>query len=322
MLSTVAHLPDILYTQYDAHMKFYATLLVVMMLLPSVSFASVIHTYDFVANGNDSTGVFDLTAQGGAHMFDSCAAEFDAGSDFYSNDAPGFGAHFTEASLNTWVKLTALPASDEVAGIMYWNDQSNSTALQIFLANESGTQKVKFRMFDSGHNGHDAVDTETLSLDTWYMVTITYDGDWIRGYVNGTQVAATAFSGGMGSNDGGDKSRVGTRGGTDNMLGLQNRTTVYSNALSSGDVTTLFAVPNTCSDGGGGEDGGETPTATATSSVMTCITAGSTTTCTIPILHTQDAGNLTYEIGWILFCCTFVFVGALWNSTRIGNYHA
>jgi len=211
--------------------------------------ASVQHQYLFDTDGSDNVGALTLSAVGAASVGDTgtgCNAMIAPSmNDLYSNDSAGWSATPTELSVSVWVYPTELP-TDTVAGAIYWNDVTHGASAQIYIENDTGNNYVKFRMFDPGNTGHTAIAGGALSLNEWHLLTLTWDGSTITGYIDGVSSATLSFSD-LGNNDGGNQSHVGSRGVNNNIVGYEKDARVYDNALSSGDVLALFEAGNGCS---------------------------------------------------------------------------
>ncbi len=89
-----------------------------------------------------------------------------------------------------------------------------------------------------GHNGSWGlvVDPATLSLNTWYLVAITYDGTTLRLYKDGVLVSSASAPPPTNSSN----FRIGAFATSNNFLGLMDNARMYSRALSGAEIQALY----------------------------------------------------------------------------------
>jgi len=131
------------------------------------------------------------SANQGSWVFDGCDCDIDCG------DIAAFGGA-TELTLNGWIKIASPFVNDTI--MAKW--QAGSQACIIIQLDTSDIEELKVfvasGLTDGGSNYTKTTDSN-LVVDTWYFISVIYDGteaaaDRIKIYVNGT-LKSTSVSG-------------------------------------------------------------------------------------------------------------------------------
>lgn len=102
----------------------------------------------------------------------------------------------TVVTLQCWVKLQTEITSGDYGFIEVVTGNTNFRNFIIRYEYNAGTRRLAFLGVRSGISIFPVYHTITLGISVWTHLAITYDGTNIKGYVNGTLVGTTAFSGG------------------------------------------------------------------------------------------------------------------------------
>jgi len=168
----------------------------------------------------------------------------------YFSVANNLGINGGNISFNFWVNLTTAPTNNTEQGFIGQFNSSNKINYRIYYTNESGTFKIYFNRLIAGISNNGPTVTQTLTVGTWYMLTYTYDGTNVKGYLNASEIG----SAGGGSGSGSDNNYYnGVVVGTFNsnpppdrpIKGLIDECGIWSRALTGAEITTLY-------DGGAG----------------------------------------------------------------------
>ncbi len=183
-----------------------------------------------------SAGSLRLTGQ--AAEFGSLVVSFD-GSTAYASVADS--ADYRPAAALTasvWVYPTSAAAGD------YLSFGSTSIGYQLGQ-NASGQPVASVRTNAGGGTTVTATSAQALALNTWQLVTMTYDGSNVKLYVNGTLVATTAQTGTIDYT--GSTGLLIGQGTHGFFRGLMTDAQVYSTAKTIANVQSIFGngAPNT-----------------------------------------------------------------------------
>lgn len=164
-------------------------------------------------------------------------------------------------TISCWVKLATEIAAE--SGYYYLVNKSSTTnvAYIIRYAYNSGSPRLEFIRSRVGTANDQINYTVTLGTTNFYHLVLTYDGSYIRAYVNGSQVGSDTASTGTGASGGVDKLYIGAT-----IPGSSTTTELFT-------ASTTWTCPDGVSDisiecwgaGGGGADGGGTPSGGDTS---------------------------------------------------------
>lgn len=151
-------------------------------------------------------------------------------------------------SWSCWIKPTALPSSDAdpyATTTFNFATTSNATSSVFYtlsLANVSGTQRVYFTRHKNGVASTGAYYNTSVSTSVWTHIAGTYDGTTLQVYVNGVAGTSTTDSG-TGS-AGSTYTSLGSRNTVAFYSGMVDEVGLWSRAITSGEVTTLYNSGN------------------------------------------------------------------------------
>ena len=151
-------------------------------------------------------------------------------------DASQTGLDMTGSfSLSCWVNFPSQPAGDTSLGIINKETSAANDGYCIEYNNGGGTDyKLRFRSATGGWNH-----VVTLSLDTWYHVVAVMDSVGTPTlYLNGSSVATGTYTAPTGN--AADFSLGFTTSGTNYFNGKIDEAGIWSRALTSSEVTSLY----------------------------------------------------------------------------------
>jgi len=132
--------------------------------------------YDASGNGNDGTLIHDpkWTAgkSGSALQFDGVDDYVDCGNDESLTGING------QVTLEAWIYLDALTTHYKI--VYHTNDEYGMAVLS------NGSTEVRIRDSDVNYDAN--VPAGTITAGQWYHLVGTYDGEYVRSYVNGDLV--------------------------------------------------------------------------------------------------------------------------------------
>ena len=79
-----------------------------------------------------------------------------------------------------WVSINSLPASDDFYTLVVKGDGGTFIDYFIVYWNVAGTPHVRFSRTKAGVANEWVDQTQTLTVDTWYQIAMTYDGISLR----------------------------------------------------------------------------------------------------------------------------------------------
>lgn len=148
-----------------------------------------------------------------------------------------------------WVNFTSLPLDDEwISLAQQYNPDTWESNWQIYAATTGATPGS-----ESGHplflinwNSDWLLDDDeivepnmTLSPDNWYFIVCTYDGNFLRYYIDGTLLAETPKSSGVIPKIGG-YIWVGSSNWGEEIDGVIDEVRIYDRALNGGEIQFLM----------------------------------------------------------------------------------
>lgn len=196
-------------------------------------------------NAADSVGTNTLTNVGTTAF---AAALINNGGDFgsanstkYFDKATDFGVDGGNVSMNFWFKMQTEIGSG-VYSLYYLDMTPSNTRYRVEYDYNGGTRRITWYRATPGNGGTDKNVSYTVTLGTanWHMITYTYDGTTLLGYVDGVQQATIAASG-SGSIGLSDIFTVGAyTGGGGYTSGYVDEGGVWSRALTGAEITSLY----------------------------------------------------------------------------------
>ena len=140
-------------------------------------------------------------------------------------------------TLSFWIKSSRQSDSDFIFNsITSTSSQYNYRNLMVFYNNN----KIQIGRYDNS-SADVVVPTSSFTIGTWYYITITYDGSYLKVYVNGSydnQVASTKSASSGGYANIGSLIQGGLR--QTYYSGLIDEVGIWSRALTSDEITKLY----------------------------------------------------------------------------------
>lgn len=199
------------------------------------------------------------TATVGSNMTNTNSVTFIAGQ--FNN-----AAHFVKASSQSldlasdlgitngnitiiaWVKVGTAPSSGNYTGFVGKADGGTFVQYGLWYNNPSGTLQVWFDREKGGVANQGVQLNQTLTIDTWYQLAMTYDGTNVRGYIDGAEVTGSPVAAsGDGSSAEADGYEIGTLVG--NSGGAHtgrygdhdvDDVAIFSRALSATEISDFY----------------------------------------------------------------------------------
>lgn len=211
------------------HMKYYITILLLSIINLQAE-DNLAHHWKFDNNVNDAITQSNPEAVGELKYTDgifNSSLVFDGASGlFYKSEAKDI----QEFSITTWVKSH----ENRLHGRILEKGASNS----FWLYARNG--KIAGGFFD-GENYQDIYTAEPIGYDSWNMVTVTYDGRYIRLYINGDEESNMLCSLPVAINE--EPFAIGTKYKgikEDNLVGVIDDLRFYQKALTAEEIKELF----------------------------------------------------------------------------------
>lgn len=197
-------------------------------------------------NAADSVTTNNLTNFGTTPY---AAALINNGADFgtanstkYFEIASAMGFAGGNCSMNFWFKVQTEIASGTWS-LYYLSMETSQTRYRIEYNYGGGTRNITWYRSTPGNGGSDKSVAYNVTLGTagWHMLTYTYDGTTLRGYVDGVQQATVAASG-SGSLTVGNSFTVGaySGGASGHPSSYVDEGGIWSRALTSTEITSLY----------------------------------------------------------------------------------
>lgn len=146
---------------------------------------------------------------------------------------------YGDFTISSWIKLSTTGTEKPIYS---GRDVGTGSPIVNFQISSGNTLVIALRN-NSGSGLATAVSSGTFTTGTWYHVVVTYSSGTMQLYINGSADGSGSYSGGTWSNIND------TRFGRDNwnntyMNGAIDETGIWTRALSSGEVTSLYNSGN------------------------------------------------------------------------------
>lgn len=198
-----------------------------------------ISLYNLDGNTNDSAGFNNGTLQGGATYVSgkrNQALQLDGVDDYVnipdSNTLTGMGM----VTVSAWVNLSQLPVQSYC---LVGKDQSYG-----IYVNSSGTGYFKVGTLNNSwdSSGTTANFTTALSTNTWYHIVGTYDGAYVKVYVNGSLkgTGSRPVSNSIATNGAALQFGNKTNASIDYTKGIVDEVQIYNKSLSATEILNLY----------------------------------------------------------------------------------
>lgn len=150
-----------------------------------------------------STWIMD--GSGGPVVSNTAALSFDGGDDLYSagsvNSAALNAVNLTTFTIETWVRFNDLSGWETFIGR---DDSGNpgqaasAESLLYFQKMGDGSNKIRFRAYDSAGSAFSVTTNNAITTNTWYHVAAVGNGSTVALFLNGVQQGSSvAYSGGL-----------------------------------------------------------------------------------------------------------------------------
>ena len=194
--------------------------------------AGVVHDSSGNNNSGTLTGMNRATSPTVGKL--GQALKFDGSTSYVSNLSPRLPATDAATTISAWLSTTVTSLSRN-AVVLNNSPLGGGASNAVQLAIRQST----FRMTAAG--GRTIIDSAvTPDLNTWYLVTFTFDGTTNRIYVNGIEKAENKTAHQPGSSS---AFWIGTFNGTQEMWnGLIDDVRIYNRALTANEVRQLFLM--------------------------------------------------------------------------------
>lgn len=188
---------------------------------------------DYGSNDGTVTGATLTTSDGGkideAYSFD--------GTDDYVSVSSSLGIDgSSDVSYSLWIKPDSLATGTYPA---FFSRQTAVESVEYRIRYDVDTHLLRFWRIKSGVGNTGYTYSITLSTDTWYYLTLTYDGSNVRGYVAGSYVGLGASSGNGNSLTEGFFIGSGQTGSSE-FDGIVDEVGVWERALNSTEISDLY----------------------------------------------------------------------------------
>jgi len=157
---------------------------------------------------------------------------FDGVDDYVNLNTINFPTGANPRTISLFVKFTTFNNGWTWNWVFYYG--TSATAQSVILGIQSSTGKLTFSGYGAGY---DVITDTVLSINTWYNLTLVYNGTAFLGYVNGTLINTTNLTLNTVLSTG-RLSAIPT--GTDTFTGNISTTQVYNRALSTQEVSQNF----------------------------------------------------------------------------------
>ena len=186
---------------------------------------------DGSGNGND--GAWNGNATSATGKFGS-GGTFDGNAD-YVEIPDSTSISTTDSSdaitVSAWVYQTAQTNYDRILSSNWATDGS-------WLLSVNSSYKPNFVIKASGAQ-YTAADADTISTNAWHHIVGTYDGEYVRLYVDGEAQTPIACSG-CDLDNAGSVLRISEAGSTEGFAGKVDEVRIYNRALSPTEVRKLY----------------------------------------------------------------------------------
>lgn len=142
-------------------------------------------------------------------------------------------------TVDAWIFLRSQSTNDFKASVIVAKDEFTTGERDYLLHVVNG--QLQFVVFRSGSLAQGLVTGGAINLNTWHHVAGTYDGGIVRAYVDGVEVASSAFTGNI--NHSGTPFRIGSTnhaGRARFFDGLIDELELFDRALTQAEVQAIF----------------------------------------------------------------------------------
>lgn len=138
-------------------------------------------------------------------------------------------------TINLWVKINTAPSSGDTYRLVVQSSTNNVSNVLIYR-NSGGILQLFFERLRDGVAGDSFTYNVDLGTSVWQMITLTYNGTTLIGYLNGNPVGSKAASG-TGS---GPTANLFRLGNTEYALTLMDDVSVFNRALTATEISDYY----------------------------------------------------------------------------------
>lgn len=193
-------------------------------------------------NGNDAFGSYNLTQTNGSWEDGKIGKSFYCGENnttAHLSLASDLGISGSTTTMFVWYKPKSHPTTNQEMVIMDIRDGGTSVGYRFSYIDTSGVKRIHINRYRNGVVDNIASSTQSLTLETWYLLTATYDGTSVRFYLDGT-LKDTVASAGNGSGLSDSFSFCRTANGYLYASGWVDEAGVASRVWNQTEITTLY----------------------------------------------------------------------------------
>lgn len=183
-------------------------------LISTPLYADVTH-YWRLSDGNATVGGKNLTQTNGSFStgkFGNAFYQGAGGSGAYLHYNGDIGNNSGSVSICFWIKLNGSDIGSGAWWIYEYDSASGKMNFNMWYSYNAGTRQLVWDRGAAGIGPHELPYNYTLDSN-WHMITMTFDGTNMLGYIDASQVASRNAAG-DGSADDGDGFNIGHNGGT------------------------------------------------------------------------------------------------------------
>lgn len=199
------------------------------------------------ADANDSKGSFHLTNSTGVAFVPAKYSNGPEGNGVAKNlfITNNLGIDGGAITVSCWVKPNSEISSGSWA---LWGQTSAASKVryEIFYDYNGGTRRLTFNRVKNNVAGQGGSYNIALGTSDFFLITLTYDGSTIKGYVNGAEVASASASG-SGATTGNSAFILFARDNGENAINQQDYANVilddvgiWSRALTADEISGLY----------------------------------------------------------------------------------
>lgn len=156
-------------------------------------------------NSTDSSGNGKNLTNNGTAVIGATSGKFGGGvtlvqtSSQYLSIDDNLGIDGGIATFSCWVKPVSQPSLNNLNNILFQGTSGNDIFYIIGYENIAGVYNVQFNRSKPCVANQSTDITYTLSNGVWYHLVMTYDGTYLRGFVNGQQITTDFAASGYGT---------------------------------------------------------------------------------------------------------------------------
>jgi len=154
-------------------------------------------------------------------------------------DLPDLSSALSSWTVTGWANTDTLSPTDVNGIILRFRQSSDGAEIRIY-ADLDNTDKIVGYIND-GASGASIVANNAMVADTWYFVSLTYDGTTLKLYVNAILEASSGSVSGASFTP--DDNHIGGAGAASSWSGPICQVRIYGEALSLEELTYLYLYP-------------------------------------------------------------------------------